>query len=172
MPCCNTYRMGLIQYFGSCLPRKQKLGGLLVVQAAPSGGLAIGHVFGAHRKPRTPVYTAPIIIDINQLIINPCFTYFLLSYCKNNWLNIEILLSEAVDNGALSVFHGLFSSLINSLYVIPNKNNSDYSKRKRYNSIGHPPPPPWSHNIISNTNQISHKSKTIKKRGLEYKSKY
>ena len=29
----NMYRMGLIPVFGSCLPRKQKPGGLLVLQA-------------------------------------------------------------------------------------------------------------------------------------------
>ena len=48
----NTYRMGLIPVFGSCLPRKQKLGGLLVLQAV---GWRLDTFSVAHRKPRTSV---------------------------------------------------------------------------------------------------------------------
>ena len=48
----NTSQMGLIPVFGSCLPRKQKPGGLLVLQAV---GWRLGTFSIAHRKPRTPV---------------------------------------------------------------------------------------------------------------------
>ena len=48
----NTYRMGLIQDFGSCLSRKQKLGGLLPSQAV---GLRLDTFSVAHWKPQTPV---------------------------------------------------------------------------------------------------------------------
>ena len=54
----NTYRMGLIQDFGSCLPRKQKPSGLLVVQAV---GWRLGTFSVAHRKPRTPVFSVGVI---------------------------------------------------------------------------------------------------------------
>ena len=50
----HTSRMGLLPVFGSCLPRKQKTGGLLVLQAV---GWRLNTFSVAHRKPRTPVYS-------------------------------------------------------------------------------------------------------------------
>ena len=60
----NTYRMGLIPGVGSCPPRKQKLGGLLVLQAV---GLRLDAFSVAHRKPRTPVYFVLFLPTMHQI---------------------------------------------------------------------------------------------------------